>query len=446
MVEHAATLINRCQKGHDGKTPERRLKGKESKQGFVEIGEQVIAKPKRSPNSRKKLSLKSRWVHATWVGMTNASQEHIVIAEGGMQAIRVRTVKRKPFDLRWDNEAIRKIRATPRILNVRTATQDKAKDEPNEVPLKVEVGGDGKELIPAEAEEAAAKVQDFKITRALLERHGYSEGCVGCDQSEAGKRVSGHSKDCRARLEGFMQKDAEGQTRLQNRDSRKGIMHDNEAVIEVAANNNSPMDEQPDMREDDDQSDQSSSSSSSDSDDSEPEEQDESARKSKRNEEEIESNKKRRLGALNMARRIGSRMPRQGIAQKILKLEKMAVILNKEEKRKRMTGNRIMDVTSIMNDLMSMEMPTPHETEEEEKERYRVLYEGMTFIDDVHTGKVLNKEAVIRARQLEIEFFRRMKVYERCLNGCRAGRKSSRRGGSTQTKVMNTSRTTGPGW
>ena len=82
MVEHAATLINRCQKGHDGKTPERRLKGKESKQGFVEIGEQVMAKPKRSPSSRKKLSLKSRWVHATWVGMTNASQEHIVIAEG----------------------------------------------------------------------------------------------------------------------------------------------------------------------------------------------------------------------------------------------------------------------------------------------------------------------------------------------------------------------------
>ena len=44
IVEHAPMMINRCQKGHDGKTPERRLKGKETQQGFVETGEQVMAK------------------------------------------------------------------------------------------------------------------------------------------------------------------------------------------------------------------------------------------------------------------------------------------------------------------------------------------------------------------------------------------------------------------
>ena len=37
----------------------------------------------------------------------------------------------------------------------------------------------------------------------------------------------------------------------------------------------------------------------------------------------------------------------------------------------------------------------------------------MVFIDDVHDGKVLNKEGVIRARRLEIEFFKKMGVYEK---------------------------------
>ena len=36
------------------------------------------------------------------------------------------------------------------------------------------------------------------------------------------------------------------------------------------------------------------------------------------------------------------------------------------------------------------------------------LYKGMDFIDDVHSGKYLDKEMVIEARRLELEFFRKM--------------------------------------
>ena len=181
-------LINRCQQGHDGKTPERRLNGKESKQGFVEMGEQVMAKLKRKPSSRKKLSLRSRWVHATWVGMTSDSQEHIVVTEGGMQAIRVRTVKRKPFDLRLNDKLIKEIRATPRVLNARAGMQDETENGTHENPVKVDVGGDGKDFIPEQVEEANVKIRDCKITKALSDKHGYSTGCLGCDQSKAGKK------------------------------------------------------------------------------------------------------------------------------------------------------------------------------------------------------------------------------------------------------------------
>ena len=84
MVEHAATLINCCQLGHDGRTPFRRLHGKESAHKLLEFGEQVMAKPKRSPETLRKRALKSKWVHGTWVGMTSNSNEHLVaVAEGG---------------------------------------------------------------------------------------------------------------------------------------------------------------------------------------------------------------------------------------------------------------------------------------------------------------------------------------------------------------------------
>ena len=35
----------------------------------------------------------------------------------------------------------------------------------------------------------------------------------------------------------------------------------------------------------------------------------------------------------------------------------------------------------------------------------------MEFFDDVHTGDCLNKDKVIEARTLEMEYYRKMKVY-----------------------------------
>ena len=56
IVDHAGVVISKCQVGHDGKTPHRRLMGKDSEQRFVEMGEQVLAKPKRNPRTTRKLS------------------------------------------------------------------------------------------------------------------------------------------------------------------------------------------------------------------------------------------------------------------------------------------------------------------------------------------------------------------------------------------------------
>ena len=53
---HACTTINRALVGHDGKTPYRRLMGKDATQPLAEFGEQVLAKPLRQKKTSKKQS------------------------------------------------------------------------------------------------------------------------------------------------------------------------------------------------------------------------------------------------------------------------------------------------------------------------------------------------------------------------------------------------------
>ena len=68
--------------------------GREAARGIAEIGEQVIAKPRRNPQSNRKRALHSKWVHGTWVGTVAKTGEHIVVLPDGGAAIKVRTIKR----------------------------------------------------------------------------------------------------------------------------------------------------------------------------------------------------------------------------------------------------------------------------------------------------------------------------------------------------------------
>ena len=45
LVEHAGSILSRCQKGPDGRTPIEKLHGKKSTQEFVPFGEKVLARP-----------------------------------------------------------------------------------------------------------------------------------------------------------------------------------------------------------------------------------------------------------------------------------------------------------------------------------------------------------------------------------------------------------------
>ena len=72
--------------------------------------------------------------------MTDRTLEHWVVLPGGGQAIRARTVKRKPADARWDDKAIKEIRATPRVLHPIDVKDKEAKNK--EEKFRVEIQGE----------------------------------------------------------------------------------------------------------------------------------------------------------------------------------------------------------------------------------------------------------------------------------------------------------------
>ena len=66
------------------------------------------------------------------------------------------------------------------------------------------------------------------------------------------------------------------------------------------------------------------------------------------------------------------------------------------------------DVTKVIHAIMDMEEHSPHESEESEQQRWQKLYGDMTFVDDVHGGKLLKRDKVIEARKIEMEYFRKV--------------------------------------
>ena len=139
ITELAGQLLSRGQVGKDGRRAYFRLYGRNSAKAVLEIGEQVMAKPLRGRKSQKKLSLKERWVFATWDGIDATTNAHVVVIGEGGPAIRVRTVLRRPASDRWNVDAVKAMQASLRVPNPENLRQ--AKVMPERVTKNIEVEG-----------------------------------------------------------------------------------------------------------------------------------------------------------------------------------------------------------------------------------------------------------------------------------------------------------------
>merc|ERR1712086_474798 len=438
--ELAPELTNRCQVGRDGRTAYYRLLGKDSKKGMVEIGEQVMAKPLRGKKSNRKMSLKDRWVFATWVGIDARTNEHIVVLGDGGAAIRVRTVLRRPASDRWNPEAIKNIKATPRTPNPADEDQERAQPERDTRTRKIEVDGEGADINMDYGKDQPAKNREFKITKNILDKLKFTAGCKGCDAVINGSGARAHSDGCRKRLEEAIKNDDVLKVRLDMRDIRL-----NKKVVAEEVEKKDAFDDvekiDVEMKTDEaevagellqDKSNiidaqvlwQSSSSSSGQHgpvDGPKAEASSSSGRKREEDSEhttdetllinlpkEIEKeqdNKRRRLRVLASEKRLLGRVSRTyGTGSERRKLNAM---LNHLEFNKE-TFDRRMDISNLIGALD--EEISPHD-EAEEMERWRMMYDGYDFFDDMNEFKKMDREEVIKARRVEMQFFKNMGVY-----------------------------------
>ncbi len=206
MIPHGADCVNRFLPGRDGRTAYYRVRGKNFDGAVYEIGEQVLAKPKRGKKTSRKTPLEPRFREATWVGFVDRSKEHMVVMKDGGPAIRVRTVRPRPEGERWNHEAVLAIRATPDVPNPADHAQRDVRAERETKGLDFGARG-GQDLPEAPVNREPGLVRDFRINDELLEKYGFTDGCPGCEAKIDGTARRLHSTACRQRIEDAIRSD-----------------------------------------------------------------------------------------------------------------------------------------------------------------------------------------------------------------------------------------------
>ena len=199
MSEYCSFLLNRFEVGTDGKTAYERMEGKKAKQQGLEFCEGVLFKRKRA-NQRKDDSV---WDDGVYLGVRGISGEIIVGTKEGVW--KTRTVRRKPVEHRWCQSNVDMIGGVPWNSNGGAGDEEPDGDLPSEV-IKLEARRVGE----AEAEKIKESIEvprSFSISRADLEKYGFTSKCGGCRCVMRGSGRQPHTAECRERLRSEMSGD-----------------------------------------------------------------------------------------------------------------------------------------------------------------------------------------------------------------------------------------------
>ena len=188
MVEHCATILNVRAVGQDGRTPWRRIKGREFNMRMLAFAEQALYKlPVKGPEKIKRGNAAPNFKQATHVGFGKVDCEHRLV-DGEGELVTSRHVMRVPVESRWSPSSLRPVTSTPWKSSM-----------PRE---RTEL------LIEREAEVLAQEVAEKPPRRLyimpwVLTKFGYAQGCAQCAyRSVHGRAEEGvtHPNGCRERI------------------------------------------------------------------------------------------------------------------------------------------------------------------------------------------------------------------------------------------------------
>ena len=153
-------------------------------------GENVFYIPLRgdiSDQRKAKINLEPRFIHGVFLGLTDRSDELIVWGPEGLR--KARTIRRRPEEERFSEEAVLAVRGTPLQPNPGEGdTRIRTRMEPGiAVP---EVIGDP--VTKEDIREEMGEQIPFYLTRASV--IGYTKGCPGCRATELNFKTTSHSR------------------------------------------------------------------------------------------------------------------------------------------------------------------------------------------------------------------------------------------------------------
>ena len=186
LVEHAADVSTKFQKGVDGKTAYERLKDKPYRGEILEFGCQVHH---RVPGKTQGGLLAARWHTGVWLGKRFASDEHLVSMPDGT-VVRARSVQAFPVEQLWSKEAVDRVKGMP-WAPTSTLTQNTYL-RPS-IPAPAEGADDERHWIP----------RGPPVRPRHLEKFGFSSNCRKCIHIRTGdgsQPTLGHSQTCRKRI------------------------------------------------------------------------------------------------------------------------------------------------------------------------------------------------------------------------------------------------------
>ncbi len=146
----------------------------------IEFGESIFFKKLHPPGRRGKLD--TLWETGAFVGCRGMTGEYTVIGKQG--ALKSRTVRRRPLEERWSKEEIENIKYTPwRVKDPAEETRTYGQARNPRIDVRVDRNIEMPELTAEDEERASRRV---RITRAMLDENGYTDGCPGWTASAIG--------------------------------------------------------------------------------------------------------------------------------------------------------------------------------------------------------------------------------------------------------------------
>ena len=192
MIEYASVLLNRYLVGKDGKTAYERLKGKRSKMMGFEFAESVHFRRLQPPGRLAKLE--SLWTTGIMIGYRANTGEFMVASGDGV--FKTRNLRRRPIEERWSTRDVKELRFTPWKVRDQVPRQQAQREvqEHHQPHVDIQVDTSINVDLP-KPEPAEAIPRRVYLTKAVLEKYGMTDGCMGCTTSAIGGSGAHHSEE-----------------------------------------------------------------------------------------------------------------------------------------------------------------------------------------------------------------------------------------------------------